>query len=99
MDRGDVWATAHRVGKSGTQLKRLSMHASVYMLLIHWKSETFLGYRGENRLEMWKKEDVIILNLKFYSYALKIHCHFSHTYLIDESLCDNHRHLEFSHNI
>ena len=65
MDRGDVRATAHRVGKSGTRLKRLSMHASVYMLLIHWKSETFLGYRGENRLEMWKKEDVIILNLKF----------------------------------
>ena len=75
-----------------------SLPASVYMFLIHWKSEKFLGYRGENRLEMRKKEDDIILNLKFYNYTLKIHSHFSHTYLIDESLCDNHRHVEFSHN-
>ena len=75
-----------------------SLPASVYMFLIHWKSEKFLGYRGENRLEMRKKEDDIILNLKFYNYTLKIRSHFSHTYLIDESLCDNHRHVEFSHN-
>ena len=27
MDRGAWWATVHRVSKSQTQLKRLSMHA------------------------------------------------------------------------
>ena len=30
MDRGDWWATVHRVTKSWTQLKRLSTHAHMY---------------------------------------------------------------------
>ena len=32
MDRGGRWATFHRVAKSQTQLKRLSMHASILSL-------------------------------------------------------------------
>ena len=30
MDRGAWWATVHRVAKSQTQLKRLSMHVSAH---------------------------------------------------------------------
>ena len=32
MDRGDWWATVHRVTKSQTQLKWLSTHTSLYLL-------------------------------------------------------------------
>ena len=32
MDRGAWWATLHRVAKSRTLLKRLSMHMHIYML-------------------------------------------------------------------
>ena len=35
MDRGTWWATVHRVTKSGTWLKRLSMSTRHFLLLIH----------------------------------------------------------------
>ena len=33
MDRGAWWATVHRVAKSWIQLKRLSMHAHILLII------------------------------------------------------------------
>ena len=45
MDRGDWWAAVHRVAKSRTQLKRLSTHARMHIIVAEQEDKNRLDPR------------------------------------------------------
>ena len=53
MDRGAWWATVHRVEKSQTPLKRLSMYAQLQDQVLSWRHSRELWEGGMGRV-MWR---------------------------------------------
>ena len=49
VNRGDCWATVHRVAKSWTRLKQLSMHAHILLTLLKVKEANESKRFGKSR--------------------------------------------------
>ena len=70
MDRGAWWATVHRVTKSQTRLKRLSMHACIHphtQTHSHWIEQLTLNHR----ISYMRKFNATAKNVNMMSNSIK----------------------------